>query len=427
MKRRVMPPILHVPDDNIISSKALSNEVGNMPHILQGPDENILSISSFLSVQDIRCLASTCRSLRDTLIASHGATTCIWARRIQETFPEVFRHANARISGPINDINLSLLTHLLPQRYPHSIDPSTLTSDIGPRSFRSFEAKSSIFPKLGTEVLLIKFEGQVGTGNRSLRADQPFPPGCNRKSQSVRKKNRLITKLKEMTPFKLKVNGDRRENDFTTLHGLRIFTDHFSQASVSRDYLLPFVIPTVISDTSSSGRNEDIRLLIDLTPRFVAYFEVTIIGQAHNFMSPENTHNDLRHECVSIGLSTTSFCPQGKMPGWDFASYGYHSDDGGMFHGTGIPPRHGRPPYGRGDIVGCGLEYLSRRIFFTKNGKFLGYQFGNIGKDVVESGLYPTVGVDSECPIFVNFGEQPFNFDLEDIEVQVSHRQSVIA
>ena len=226
-----------------------------------------------------------------------------------------------------------------------------------------------------------------------------------------------VTKLKEMTPFKLKVNGGHRENDFTALHGLRNFTDHFSQPSVSCDYLCPLVIPTVISDTSSSDRNEDIRLLIDLTPRFIAYFEVTVIRQAHDCMSPENAHHDFCHECISIGLSTRSFCPQGKMPGWDFASYGYHSDNGCMYHRTGIPPQYVRPTYGPGDIVGCGLEYKSRRIFFTKNGKFLGYEFGKIGRDVVESGLYPTVGVDSECPIFVNFGGQPFTFDLKDINV----------
>ena len=26
--------------------------------------------------------------------------------------------------------------------------------------------------------------------------------------------------------------------------------------------------------------------------------------------------------------------------------------------------------------------------------------------------MYPTVGVDTECPVFVNYGEFPFAFDL---------------
>jgi hypothetical protein len=33
-------------------------------------------------------------------------------------------------------------------------------------------------------------------------------------------------------------------------------------------------------------------------------------------------------------------------------------------------------------------------------------------EDVIEKGLYPTVGVDTECPLFINFGEKPFKFDL---------------
>jgi hypothetical protein len=332
---------------------------------------------------------------------------------MQEAFPAVFRHAIgfaidhqlavSRLPGISNEINLPLLTHLLPERYPQSIDPSTINDEKGYHPFRSYEAKSTAFSKLGTNIRLVQFEGQVGTGNRSIRSDQPFPPVCSCYNEINRKKNRLSAskKLKKMTPFQRKANSGRRQKDDTTMLRLTSFVGRLHLASDSRDYYLrPFVIPTIISDTKSTD-NESIRLLIDLTPLFVAYFEVNIMEQA------------VLHECVSIGLSTSTFCPQDKLPGWDSESYGYHSDDGGMFHGKGIPPHLGRPSYGPGDIVGCGLEYKSRRIFFTKNGKFLGYEFDKVDEDVVESGLYPTVGVDSECPIFVNFGERPFCFDLK--------------
>ncbi|KAL3808709.1 hypothetical protein ACHAXA_003788 [Cyclostephanos tholiformis] len=385
-------------------------------------------------------MASSCRYFRAMLMSSQGATTCIWMRKIREAFPEVFR--NHDVDGtaslvmdtlpwslPIDDMMnlLPLLIHLLPDRYPHSIDIGTLKSENRP--FRSYEVMStSILPKVNADVVrLVQFEGRVGTGNRSIRSDQPFPAICNSCSASTRKKNRLgsrLTKLKKMKPFKqnlMNENGDSRGNDVTTVYRtLHNFIGHIRQAMDSRDCLRPFVIPTLISTkTSSSDRNgEDTGLVIDLTPRFVAYYEVTIIGKATDFTSSEeNACCDYHHECISIGLSTESFCIQGKMPGWDFASYGYHSDDGGIFHGVGIPPRRGRPPYGPGDVVGCGLDYELRRIFFTKNGWFLGYEFDKVGKDVVESGLFPTVGVDSECPIFVNFGERPFYFDLKNIKV----------
>ena len=129
-----------------------------------------------------------------------------------------------------------------------------------------------------------------------------------------------------------------------------------------------------------------------------------------------------RHECVAIGLSTRYFSPADKMPGWDSESFGYHGDDGGVYHGRGDMLRRYGPSYGPGDTVGCGLDYASRRIFFVKNGDFLGYAFGDgcddvgggggLSRRIIDHGLYPTVGVDTECPISVNFGERPFIFDL---------------
>ena len=141
-----------------------------------------------------------------------------------------------------------------------------------------------------------------------------------------------------------------------------------------------------------------------------------------------------RHECVAIGLSTRRFSPADKMPGWDAESFGYHGDDGGIYHGQGEMLRRYGPSYGPGDTVGCGLEYGSRRVFFVKNGVFLGYAFGEGGRrgdedvairgalsgEMIDCGLYPTVGVDTECPISVNFGERPFMFDLRDFVAAAS-------
>lgn len=63
-------------------------------------------------------------------------------------------------------------------------------------------------------------------------------------------------------------------------------------------------------------------------------------------------------------------------------------------------------------LLGCGLDYTTRHIFFVKNGEFLGYGFHSLPEAFIERGLYPTVGVDTECPLFVNFGARPFRFDL---------------
>ncbi len=97
--------------------------------------------------------------------------------------------------------NLHLLTHMLPGRYPRVIELGGASSsrteeadddDGHPSSlspFASYEVESSsITPEVDaippnananaadvTPVRLVKFVGQVGTGNRSMRSDAPFP------------------------------------------------------------------------------------------------------------------------------------------------------------------------------------------------------------------------------------------------------------
>ena len=135
-------------------------------------------------------------------------------------------------------------------------------------------------------------------------------------------------------------------------------------------------------------------------------------------------------DCIAVGVSTSSFRLKGRMPGWDRHSYGYHGDDGGAFHAGGDMERLFGPKFGgcgnnRGDddgdgdgnaaadTVGCGVDYVKGGIFFTLNGRFLGYGWTDVS-DVTDPkvDLYPTVGIDSSRPIACNFGERPFEFDL---------------
>ena len=75
------------------------------------------------------------------------------------------------------------------------------------------------------------------------------------------------------------------------------------------------------------------------------------------------------------------------------------------------------PTFGVGDTVGCGINYSNGGIFYTLNGQFLGYAW------IQEENLcsisrkrkewYPCVGVDSNKPLYCNFGHEiPFRFDL---------------
>lgn len=165
--------------------------------------------------------------------------------------------------------------------------------------------------------------------------------------------------------------------------------------------------------------------------------------------------------------------PLNRLPGWEPRTWGYHADDGNAFGGSGQGKKFG-PTFDRiGDCIGCGVVFwdvesqanpesirsnanfygngaitdhpsqrqsgLGGRIFYTKNGVFLGWAFENIlDKLEVNSNsnlvnarratasasalksfngksfrpLYPMIGMRTrgEC-VSTNFAG-PFKFDL---------------
>lgn len=60
-----------------------------------------------------------------------------------------------------------------------------------------------------------------------------------------------------------------------------------------------------------------------------------------------------------------------RLPGWDQTSYGYHGDDGHFFCSSGHGREYG-PTFDIGDTIGCGINFVTREIFFTRNGQNLG-------------------------------------------------------
>lgn len=121
------------------------------------------------------------------------------------------------------------------------------------------------------------------------------------------------------------------------------------------------------------------------------------------------------------------------MPGLENTSWGYHGDDGHKFNnplGTGL--RYS-DPYNAGDIIGCGIDMRTRKLFFTKNGVNLGKDYLKLPHVLdfknqsrltiaspqgvafrnVEGMLFPVI-FSRECDgeITVNFGKNLFFYDI---------------
>ncbi|KAJ2381273.1 hypothetical protein H4S02_006282 [Coemansia sp. RSA 2611] len=127
----------------------------------------------------------------------------------------------------------------------------------------------------------------------------------------------------------------------------------------------------------------------------VYYFEIYIRSRGQNGY-------------IGVGLARAGLNAT-RLPGWDPGSWGYHGDDGHGFAGSGSGSRFG-PRFTTGDTVGCGIDFMKRRIFFTNNGVFLGHAFETINTD---KDLYPCVGMRTPGEYVVaNFGRRPFAFDI---------------
>jgi hypothetical protein len=62
------------------------------------------------------------------------------------------------------------------------------------------------------------------------------------------------------------------------------------------------------------------------------------------------------------------------MPGWERNSWGFHGDDGQVYHDSAYGTKYARG-FTTGDVIGCGVSFEKKTAFFTKNGVHLGKVF----------------------------------------------------
>ncbi|KAI9070176.1 SPRY-domain-containing protein [Trametes sanguinea] len=123
---------------------------------------------------------------------------------------------------------------------------------------------------------------------------------------------------------------------------------------------------------------------------------------------------EILHKCpkgpISIGFSAPDV-RLSRLPGWERNSWGYHADDGWAFPGHKEGSAYG-PTFDTGDVIGCGIDFSQNRVFYTKNGSFLGMVFENVGKNTE---IYPCIGMrQTNESIRANFGSTQFRFAIEE-------------
>lgn len=89
----------------------------------------------------------------------------------------------------------------------------------------------------------------------------------------------------------------------------------------------------------------------------IYYFEVNIISKGKEGM-------------IGVGFSGATASLE-KLPGWEPDSWAYHGDDGKSFCCQSQGKNYG-PTFTSGDVVGCGINFMTGCGFFTKNGVHLG-------------------------------------------------------
>jgi hypothetical protein len=88
----------------------------------------------------------------------------------------------------------------------------------------------------------------------------------------------------------------------------------------------------------------------------IYYFEVNIISKGKEGM-------------IGVGFSGANASLE-KLPGWEPDSWAYHGDDGKSFCCQLQGKPYG-PTFSSGDVIGCGVNFMTGCAFFTKNGNFI--------------------------------------------------------
>lgn len=207
-----------------------------------------------------------------------------------------------------------------------------------------------------------------------------------------------------------------------------VANDHFPTVQIPNnhsmccDYISRTVIRTNLPFPKVQFRSNEIS---SLQFSCIAYFEIIAHSAVISVPDRENV------ACICIGLVLPGFAVGSVMPGWTADSFGYHGDDGHIFHDSSTNSIHPRmngivdSQFGENDVVGCGLlypplgRYQKGGLIFTKNGRLV-YERSFLQAGVLANPWFPCAGIDCYNAVEMNFGtDREFSFDVDAYEEQM--------
>jgi hypothetical protein len=426
-----------------------------------------VAVFAFLDLESLRNIMAVNRSYRG-LVLSKDAHSSLWQGHCDEKwkvhpkttsgdsapleYVDSFRLPTAAAALNESNFNLPLLLKMTPAEYPTGVDEDLVQAQnerterlrpnlpLGARGLRLQPANHPPaedglpgYVRLYKDSMgrsLVRYTGPIGAGDRCIRSNHALPrpqlqnenvandTGSHFGSTSNGSSRQSFMDLLRRGPNRLLHNRNTR-NGSNASNSSSVSSAH--PASSWKPFVMPFV------ENSST---------VNVTPRLISYYEVSILpaprpneerdddsipGTAALVAAPRPSRSD----CVAVGLATSSFHVHTRMPGWDRQSFGFHGDDAGIFHASGGMVKEFGSKFGQGDTIGCGVDYVNKGIFLTLNGQYLGYGWKGIEDEFLKNDLFPVVGLDSNCPLYFNFGqEEPFQFDLSKF---IMKHESIIA
>ena len=206
-------------------------------------------------------------------------------------------------------------------------------------------------------------------------------------------------------------NTSTNEEEIKIIHQLFNIPPSSPDSFKNKDYKLRFIT------------NKNIKFENEFTVKYtgkgiskidygIVQTEKEILNKRPIFYYEANIIEDGKEADLLIGIGEKDITEKGIQLGLTTYSYGYHSK--GKSYNNKKQAKYGET-FAKGDIIGCGVDFINKSIFYTKNGKFLDFAFKDINFELNKGYFYPSICMHTlNIEIKLNFGNEDFKFDINN-------------